>query len=317
MPPVLWQPAEDARTATRLGRVHGLLRGAHRSDVRRVRRAVALVDRRRTRAVLVGGLGFLRRARQRAVHASARRQGDAGRALVRRMLASTTPSTRCVPQPSAAATSRWSVCRRPASAPSSRGRSWSSRSAAPAPDCSDSASRQGDRVAAYLPNIPETIVAFLAACSLGATWTSCAPEFGVQAVLDRFTQVEPTVLLAVEGYRYGRHTVSRTDELAAIRAGLPSLRATVVVPYPEPSALACDVSWAGTSSSRSRGAARVRPGRARPSALRALFVGHDRACRSRSCTATAASCSSISRCSGCTPTCARPTASSGSPPPGG
>ncbi len=92
--------------------------------------------------------------------------------------------------------------------------------------------REGDRVAAYLPNIPETIVAFLAACSLGATWTSCAPEFGVQAVLDRFRQVEPTVLLAVDGYRYGRHDVSRVDELAAIRAGLPSVRRTVVVPYP-------------------------------------------------------------------------------------
>ena len=103
--------------------------------------------------------------------------------------------------------------------------------------------RQGDRVAAYLPNIPETIVAFLAVSSLGATWTSCAPEFGVQAVLDRFTQVEPTVLLAVEGYRYGRHDVSRSDELAAIRAGLPSLRATVVVAYPEPSALADVVDW--------------------------------------------------------------------------
>src|SRR5690606_3478086 len=57
----------------------------------------------------------------------------------------------------------------------------------------------GDRVAAYSPNIPETIVGFLAASSLGAIWTSCAPEFGVQAVLDRFTQVEPTVLIAVEG----------------------------------------------------------------------------------------------------------------------
>ncbi len=90
---------------------------------------------------------------------------------------------------------------------------------------------EGDRVAAYLPNIPETIVAFLAACSLGATWTSCAPEFGVQAVLDRFAQVEPTVLLAVDGYRYGRHDVSRVDELAEIRAGLPGLAATVMVPY--------------------------------------------------------------------------------------
>ena len=108
----------------------------------------------------------------------------------------------------------------------------------------------GDRVAAYLPNIPETIVAFLAACSLGATWTSCAPEFGVQAVLDRFTQVEPTVLLAVEGYRYGRHTVSRVDELAAIRAGLPSLRATVVVPYPDPSALDDVVDWGSLLATR-------------------------------------------------------------------
>jgi acetoacetyl-CoA synthetase len=93
--------------------------------------------------------------------------------------------------------------------------------------------RSGDRVAAYLPNVPETIVAFLAACSLGATWTSCAPEFGVQAVLDRFAQVQPTVLLGVTGYRYGRHDVDRRRELGAIRAGLPSLVATVVVPYGE------------------------------------------------------------------------------------
>ena len=102
---------------------------------------------------------------------------------------------------------------------------------------------EGDRVAAYLPNIPETVVAFLAAGSLGATWTSCAPEFGVQAVLDRFTQVEPTVLLAVEGYRYGRHDVSRTDEVAAIRAGLPSLLHTVVVPYPDAPTTPGAVGW--------------------------------------------------------------------------
>ncbi len=90
---------------------------------------------------------------------------------------------------------------------------------------------KGDCVAAYLPNVPETIIAFLATASLGAIWTSCAPEFGVQAVLDRFRQVEPKVLLAVDGYRYGRHTVSRVDELAAIRAGLPSVRTTVMVAY--------------------------------------------------------------------------------------
>jgi acetoacetyl-CoA synthetase len=89
----------------------------------------------------------------------------------------------------------------------------------------------GDRVAAYLPNIPETVVAFLAAASLGAVWTSCAPEFGVQAVLDRLAQVEPKVLLVVEGYRYGARDIDRRAEVAAITAGLPSVEHVVRVPY--------------------------------------------------------------------------------------
>ncbi len=89
----------------------------------------------------------------------------------------------------------------------------------------------GDRVAAYLPNIPETIVAFLAVSSLGGAWTSCAPEFGVRAVLDRFSQVEPKVLLAVDGYRYGRHDVRRVDEVTEICAGLPTLSAVISVAY--------------------------------------------------------------------------------------
>jgi acetoacetyl-CoA synthetase len=91
--------------------------------------------------------------------------------------------------------------------------------------------RRGDRVAGYLPNIPEAIVGLLATASLGATWSSCAPEFGVRAVIDRFGQVEPTVLLAVDGYRYGDRDVDRRGELAEIRAALPSLAATVVLPY--------------------------------------------------------------------------------------
>ena len=94
--------------------------------------------------------------------------------------------------------------------------------------------RPGDRVAAFLPNIPEAIVGLLATASLGATWTSCAPEFGTRAVIDRFGQVEPRVLLAVDGYRYGDRDVDRTAELAEIRAALPSLEATVVLPYLEP-----------------------------------------------------------------------------------
>ncbi|MEJ8281237.1 acetoacetate--CoA ligase [Pseudonocardia spirodelae] len=90
---------------------------------------------------------------------------------------------------------------------------------------------RGDRVAAYLPNIPEAVVAFLATASLGAVWTSCAPEFGARSVLDRFGQVDPVVLLTVGGYGWAGRDVDRRDEVAAIRAGLPGLRHTVAVPY--------------------------------------------------------------------------------------
>jgi acetoacetyl-CoA synthetase len=90
---------------------------------------------------------------------------------------------------------------------------------------------KGDRVAAYLPNIPETIVAFLATASLGAIWSSCAPEFGVRSVVSRFGQVEPKLLLAISGYTYGDKPVDRRGEVAAIRAELPSLEHVVHVPY--------------------------------------------------------------------------------------
>ncbi len=91
--------------------------------------------------------------------------------------------------------------------------------------------RRGDRVAAYLPNIAETLVAFLATASLGAVWSSCAPEFGTRSVVDRFRQIEPRALLAVDGYRYGGLAVDRSDEVAAISDALGSLAATVVLPY--------------------------------------------------------------------------------------
>jgi acetoacetyl-CoA synthetase len=94
--------------------------------------------------------------------------------------------------------------------------------------------RRGDRVAAFLPNIPEAIVALMATASLGAIWTSCAPEFGTRAVIDRFGQVTPRVLLSVDGYQYGTKTIDRTTELAEIRAAIPSLEATVVLPYLDP-----------------------------------------------------------------------------------
>ncbi len=104
---------------------------------------------------------------------------------------------------------------------------------------------RGDRVVAYLPNVPETLVAFLAAASLGAVWATCPPEFGPRSVLNRLGQLEPTVLFAVAGYRYGDKLVDRRPQVAEVRAGLPSLRSVVHVPYVggEDDALPDAVAW--------------------------------------------------------------------------
>ncbi|MBM3678377.1 MAG: acetoacetate--CoA ligase [Actinobacteria bacterium] len=88
---------------------------------------------------------------------------------------------------------------------------------------------RGDRVVAVLPNVPEAVVVFLAVAGLGAIWSSCAPEFGVRAILDRFGQLDPKLLLAVDGYRFGGRDHDRSQELAEIRAGLPSLETTIVL----------------------------------------------------------------------------------------
>ncbi|MQA60696.1 MAG: acetoacetate--CoA ligase [Actinophytocola sp.] len=90
---------------------------------------------------------------------------------------------------------------------------------------------RGDRVVAYLPNIPETLVAFLATASLGAVWSSCAPEFGASSIVERFGQVQPKVLLAVPGYVYGDKPISRVTEVAEVRAGLPTLEHVIGVSY--------------------------------------------------------------------------------------
>ncbi len=86
----------------------------------------------------------------------------------------------------------------------------------------------GDRVAAYLPNIPETTVAFLACASLGAVWSVCAPDMGTAAVLDRFKQIEPKVLIACDGVRYGGRDIDRTTTVAELRAALPSVHHLIV-----------------------------------------------------------------------------------------
>ena len=92
----------------------------------------------------------------------------------------------------------------------------------------------GDRVVGYVPNVPQALVAFLAAASLGAVWSSCSPDFGSPSVIDRFKQIEPKVLVAVDGYQYGGKPFDRRAVVAEIQAALPTLEATIFVPYLDP-----------------------------------------------------------------------------------
>jgi len=90
---------------------------------------------------------------------------------------------------------------------------------------------KGDRVAAYAPNIPETYVLMLATTSLGAIFSSCAPEFGSRSVIDRWSQIEPKLLVAVDGYRYGDKPISRAAEVEAITAAIPSIEHVITIGY--------------------------------------------------------------------------------------
>jgi acetoacetyl-CoA synthetase len=92
----------------------------------------------------------------------------------------------------------------------------------------------GDRVAAYLPNIPEAIVAVLGAAAIGAVWSSCSPDFGVQGVLDRFGQIQPRVLLAADGYHYGGKTHDLLGKVRDIVRALPTVERTVILPFVRP-----------------------------------------------------------------------------------
>jgi len=106
---------------------------------------------------------------------------------------------------------------------------------------------RGDTVGAYVPNVPEALVAFLACASLGAIWSSCSPDFGVESVVDRLAQIEPRVLFAIDGYRYGGKDHDRIETLARLQEEIPSLEKTVLLPYleeePDTSGLENVVLW--------------------------------------------------------------------------
>ncbi len=105
--------------------------------------------------------------------------------------------------------------------------------------------KRGDRVAAYMPNVPETMVAFLACSSIGAIWSVCAPDMGTAAVADRFRQIEPTLLIAVDGVHYGGKPLDRSAVLQELREQLPSVRRLLLVPSPHATGqVAHDVDWA-------------------------------------------------------------------------
>ncbi|MEU4445022.1 acetoacetate--CoA ligase [Actinosynnema sp. NPDC050801] len=103
--------------------------------------------------------------------------------------------------------------------------------------------RRGDRVVALVPNSPEALIAFLAAASLGATWSSCSPDFGARAIADRFTQISPTVLVTVDGYRYNGRAFDVRATVEALRSEIPSLRATVMIDYVGGTPLPGAVTW--------------------------------------------------------------------------
>ena len=136
-----------------------------------------------------------------------------------------------------------------------RGASWARSPGASSPPASPHSPpglrelgvRRGDRVAAYLPNSPGAIIGFLASASIGAIWSSCSPDFGARSVIDRFAQIEPKVLLAVDGYTYGGRGFDRMDVVAGLEREIPGLEHTVVAPYldpdADPAALAKGMRW--------------------------------------------------------------------------
>ena len=117
---------------------------------------------------------------------------------------------------------------------------------------------QGDRVAAFLPNVPEALIGLLATASLGAIWSSCSPDFGAHSVIDRFAQIRPTVLLAVGGYRYGGKEFSRDEAVSEIVAGLPGLAALITVDRPGADAADGASPGAGPATRAAAGQAGVR-----------------------------------------------------------
>ncbi len=140
--------------------------------------------------------------------------------------------------------------------------------------------KAGDRVAAYMPNIPGTVIAMLAATSIGAIWSSCSPDFGVQGVLDRFGQIEPRILFSADGYFYNGKTIDVLPRLTEIVKALPSVERVIVVPYTQrspaigavPRAVDVHAFMAAVQAAQNR----IRAAAVQSSALHHVFLRHHR-----------------------------------------
>ena len=192
--------------------------------------------------------------------------------------ASTTPST----SSPARTTPRRRSCTPPSCASSSE-LSWGelrAQVAAVAAGLRELGVERGDRVVAYMPNIPEAIVAFLASASIGAVWSSCSPDFGPASVIDRFAQIEPKVLFAVDGYRYGGKDFDRRERHRRAAGGdaEPAAHRRPPLPRPRPRPLPpARRDPLGRAARRRRGRrAQLRARPLRPPALGPLLLRHDR-----------------------------------------
>ena len=249
-----------------------------RARLRRLRRRLALVGRRAGR-VLAVDLGPLRRALGDDPRARPCRRAACPAPAGSRAPPSTTRSTRCRCRAGRPATSSSSVGRRPGDRRISPPPSCATPSRAAGPASSASASGAATGWRRSCPTSRRRSSACMATASLGAVWSSCAPEFGTKAVVDRFAQIEPTVLLTIDGYRYGDRAIDRSAEVAEIRAAHPDPACHGRRPLPAAEAEAArrrPGRRALVPAPRRRGAARLRARPVRPSALRPVLVRHHR-----------------------------------------
>ena len=237
---------------------------------------------------------YFERPRVGAVRAGPRRAARCRAPSGSRARGSTTPRT-CSPA-SPTTGSRSSTPPSCASSTRSPGASCATQVARAASALRALGVERGDRVVAYMPNLPETLVAFLATASIGAIWSTCSPDFGAGSVVDRFAQIEPKVLFCVDGYRYNGRDFDRRDVVAGLLDEMPTVEHTVVLPYLDADAdlvgaaqrdragTSCSPPATRASSSSSRCRSTTRSGSSTPPA--------PPACRRRSSRATAGSCSS-------------------------